>query len=86
MAVAVAAPWQPFQEGRGNPTPSTFAQLGLRLRLRLRLRFRNILESDGGETWFKLDDSAKVGTRFTQKMRIPEDLRCDRCTLRYPMC
>ena len=44
---------------------------------------KNILRSEKGETWFTMDDKAKVGTKFKQTVRIPDNLRCERCTLSF---
>ena len=43
---------------------------------------RHVLQNDKGETWMEMSDKAKVGTKFSQKMRIPS-ITCERCTLSF---
>jgi hypothetical protein len=44
---------------------------------------KNILKNDKGQTWLEVDDKKGVGTKFTEKIKIPDDLTCERCTLSF---
>ena len=41
-----------------------------------------MLKNDKGETWFDVENKP-LNYQFTEQIKIPDDLSCDRCTLSW---